>query len=173
MWSIWGMQALYRDGKSPASVQAISGACMMARREVVEQVGGFTTDYFMYGEDMDLCVKVARAGHSILYVPEAEIVHHAGGSSSQRQESHFSSIVTRESMMRFFTLHRGRGYAAACRAFMALVCVVRLSVLTIASPLMLHPRGARWLRKTWAKWLSILAWCVGWTVLPQQMVNSK
>jgi hypothetical protein len=172
MWSIWGMQALYRDSKSPTSVQAISGACMMARREVVEQVGGFTTDYFMYGEDMDLCVKVARAGHSILYVPEAEIVHHAGGSSSQRQESHFSSIVTRESMMRFFTLHRGRGYALACRAFMALVCTVRLAVLIIASPLILHPRGARWLRRTWAKWLSILAWCVGRRIVfSQHTVN--
>ena len=48
----------------------------LGRREVVEQVGGFSTDYFMYAEDMDLCVKVGRAGHLILYVPEAEIVHH-------------------------------------------------------------------------------------------------
>jgi N-acetylglucosaminyl-diphospho-decaprenol L-rhamnosyltransferase len=161
MWGIWGMRALYRAGNTPSAVEAISGACMMVRREVVEQVGGFSTDYFMYAEDMDLCVKVAKAGHAILYVPEAVIVHHGGASSSQREESHFSSIVTRESLMRFFTLHRGRGYAWACRAFMALVCAVRLSVLAVVLPVALHPRGARFLRRAWAKWANILAWCVG------------
>jgi N-acetylglucosaminyl-diphospho-decaprenol L-rhamnosyltransferase len=171
MWSIWGMQALYRSNKTPSPVEAISGACMMARRDVVEQVGGFSTDYFMYAEDMDLCVKVARAGHSILYVPEAEIVHHAGGSSSQRQESHFSSIVTRESLMRFFTLHRGQGYAIACRAFMALVCTLRLFALALASPAVLHPRGARFLRRAWFKWATILAWCLGWTAFRRNRVN--
>jgi GT2 family glycosyltransferase len=172
MWSIWGMQALYRPGKMPSPVEAISGACMMARREVVEQVGGFSTDYFMYAEDMDLCVKVAKAGHAILYVPEAEVVHHGGVSSSQR-ESHFSSIATRESLMRFFTLHRGRGYVWGCRLFMALVCAVRLAVLAVASPLVLHPRGARLLRNAWTKWASILAWCVGWTAFRQQTVNPR
>jgi N-acetylglucosaminyl-diphospho-decaprenol L-rhamnosyltransferase len=171
MWGIWGMRALYRAGKTPSAVEAISGACMMVRREVAEQVGGFSTDYFMYAEDMDLCVKVAEAGHAILYVPEAEIVHHGGASSSQREESHFSSIVTRESLMRFFTLHRGREYAWAGRGFMALVCTVRLSVLALASPVVLHPRGARFLRGAWAKWASILAWCVGLTEFRPQTVN--
>jgi GT2 family glycosyltransferase len=171
MWSIWGMQALYRAGKAPCPVEAISGACMMARREVVEQVGAFSTDYFMYAEDMDLCVKVAKAGYVILYVPEAVIVHHGGASSSQREESHFSSIVMRESLMRFFTIHRGRGYAWACRAFMAVVCTVRLSVLALASPVGLHPRGARFLHRAWTKWMSILAWCLGSSALREQSVN--
>jgi N-acetylglucosaminyl-diphospho-decaprenol L-rhamnosyltransferase len=171
MWGIWGIRALYRAGKTPSTVEAISGACMMVRREVVEQVGGFSTDYFMYAEDMDLCVKVANAGHAILYVPQAEIVHHGGASSSQREESHFSSIVTRESLMRFFTLHRGRRYAWACRTFMALVCTVRLSVLALVWPVVLHPRGARFLRRAWSKWASILAWCIGWSALRQQRVN--
>jgi hypothetical protein len=171
MWGIWGMRALYRAGKSPSAVEAISGACMMVRREVVKQVEGFATDYFMYAEDMDLCARVAKAGHAILYVPEAVIVHHGGASSSQREESHFSSIATREAIIRFFTLHRGRGYAWTCRAFMALVCTLRLSALALASPVVLHPRGARFLRRGWSKWTSILAWCAGLTVFRRQQVN--
>lgn len=171
MWGIWGMRALYRSGKAPAVVEAISGACMMVRRAVVEQVGGFSTDYFMYAEDMDLCAKVAKAGHTILYVPEAVIVHHGGASSSQREESHYSSIATREALIRFFTLHRGRGYAWACRAFMALVCALRLSALAFASPVVLHPRGARFLRRGWSKWTSILAWCAGLPAFRRQQVN--
>jgi len=171
MWGIWGMRALYRAGKTPSVVEAISGACMMVRREVVEQVKGFSTDYFMYAEDMDLCAKVAKAGHAILYVPEAVIVHHGGASSSQREESHFSSIATREAIIRFFTLHRGRGYAWTWRAFMALVCTLRLAALALASPAALHPRGARFLRRGWSKWTSILAWCAGWTAFRQRQVN--
>jgi len=171
LWSIWGMRALYRAGKSPSAVDAISGACMMLRREVAQQVEGFSTDYFMYAEDMDLCAKVAKAGHAILYVPEAVIVHYGGASSSQREESHFSSVVMRESLMRFFTLHRGRGYAWAYRACMALLCTMRLSALALASPAVLHPRGARFLRRAWGKWGRILAWCVGWAKVCQQAGN--
>jgi GT2 family glycosyltransferase len=172
-WGVWGMRALYRAATTPCAVEAISGACMMARREVVEQVGGFSTDYFMYAEDMDLCVKVAKAGHAILYVPEAIIVHHGGTSSSQRDESHFSSIATRESLVRFFTLHRGRGYAWASRACIALVCMLRLFLLALASPVALNRRGARFLRRAWTKWAYILAWCIGWTGFRRQMVDPE
>jgi N-acetylglucosaminyl-diphospho-decaprenol L-rhamnosyltransferase len=160
-WSLWGMRQLYRSGDSAAPVEAISGACMMVRREIAERVGGFTTDYFMYSEDMDLCVKVVKTGHRIYYVPRAEIVHHAAGSSSQRQETHFSSIVLRESLMRFFELHRGYTYARTCRAFMALVCGLRLLLLAFAAPvLLLHPRGSRFVRRAWSKWTSIFSWCL-------------
>jgi N-acetylglucosaminyl-diphospho-decaprenol L-rhamnosyltransferase len=159
-WRLWGMRALYRNSDTPATVEAISGACMLVRRELAERLGGFTTDYFMYSEDMDLCVKVAKTGHRIYYVPKAEIVHHAAGSSSQRQETHFSSIALRESLMRFLELHRGYRYARTCRAFMALVCGLRLLMLALAAPLLLHPRGSRFLRRAWSKWASILSWCL-------------
>lgn len=159
-WRLWGMRALYRNGGTPAPVEAISGACMLVRRELAERLGGFTTEYFMYSEDMDLCVKVANTGQRIYYVPEAEIVHHARGSSSQRQETHFSSIALRESLMRFFEIHRGYRYARIYRAFMALVCGLRLLMLALATPLLLHPRGSRFLRRAWSKWVSVLSWCL-------------
>ncbi len=58
--------------------------------------------------------------------------------------------------MHFFTLHRGPAYARASRVLMALVCAIRLSVLALALPVVLHPRGARFLRRAWTKWSSIL-----------------
>lgn len=170
-WSIWGMQALYNTSSAPSTVDAISGACMMLRRDVVEQVGGFSTEYFMYAEDMDICVKVRKAGYFILYVPEAVVIHHGGRSSSQREESHFSSIAIRESLMHFFTIHRGLPYAWLCRATMGVVCTVRLIALALAAPLALHPRGARFLRRAWSKWASILAWCIGWAETSSQRVK--
>ena len=60
---LWGMQALYSDSDIPAVVEVISGACLMVRREVFENIGMFSTDYFMYTEDIDLCYKIRTAGY--------------------------------------------------------------------------------------------------------------
>jgi N-acetylglucosaminyl-diphospho-decaprenol L-rhamnosyltransferase len=56
----------------------------MVRRTVFERVHGFSTDYFMYAEDIDLCAKIRKQGLFVKYVPQAEIVHLGGGSSSAR-----------------------------------------------------------------------------------------
>ena len=160
-WSIWGMQPLFENRNVPSRVEAISGACMLARREVVEQIGCFSTDYFMYSEDMDLCKKVAKAGKQIYYVPEATIVHHAGGSSSRREESNFSSIALRESLVHYLELHRGRVYAAAYRGVTVLGCAVRLLLLAFALPMALSARGRSRLARAAGKWMSILLWSLG------------
>jgi len=43
----------------------ISGCCLAIRRAVLEQVGGFDPDYFLYQEETDLCLRVRRAGYRI------------------------------------------------------------------------------------------------------------
>jgi N-acetylglucosaminyl-diphospho-decaprenol L-rhamnosyltransferase len=162
-WRIWGMQALFEDPKEPVAVEAISGACMVARRHVIAQLGGFTTDYFMYSEDMDLCLKVERSGWKIYFVPDAAIIHHAGGSSSSRAESNFSSIMLHESVTRFMELHRGRLYAALYRSSTAFMAVSRLCLLILALPLAVHPRGYSFLSRAFSKWSSVLVWSLGLT----------
>jgi len=67
--SLWGMSPLFDRSVSPVAVEAVSGACLMSKREVLGQVGGFTKDYFMYAEDLDLCWKAQCAGWAVLYVP--------------------------------------------------------------------------------------------------------
>ncbi len=160
-WSIWGMRPLFEDSRIPAPVEAISGACMLAHREVVEQVGGFSTEYFMYSEDMDLCMKVEKTGKKIYYVPEARIVHHAGGSSSKREESNFSSIAMRESLVHYLAQYRGRIYAKTYRCCMVLMCMVRLLLLAVATPMAMYPKGYRRLSRAAKKWVSILLWSLG------------
>jgi GT2 family glycosyltransferase len=59
-------------------VGAINGAFMMARREVLERVGLFDESYFMYGDDLDLCIRVARAGYRIVYDGRVQITHLKG-----------------------------------------------------------------------------------------------
>src|ERR1035438_5137781 len=99
----------------------------------------------MYSEDMDLCVKITKLSWKIYYIPDASIVHHAGGSSSSRKESNFTSIMLRESVTRFMELHRGELYARFYRASMGLVAAGRILLLILALPLVIYSRGRQFI----------------------------
>jgi GT2 family glycosyltransferase/nucleoside-diphosphate-sugar epimerase len=66
----------------PTPVEAISGAFMFVRRSAMEYVGLMDENYFMHCEDLDWCMRFRQAGFTILFVPDAEIVHIKGGSGS-------------------------------------------------------------------------------------------
>mgnify|MGYP003347316807 CR=1 FL=1 len=63
------------------AVDWLSGACMMARRDALEKIGGFDERYFLYWEDADLCRRLRAAGYEVRYEPSATAVHRVGHSS--------------------------------------------------------------------------------------------
>ena len=67
-------------------VGAINGAFMMTRREVLDRVGLFDETFFMYGDDLDLCIRVARAGYRIVYDGRVQIIHLKGMSVARDYE---------------------------------------------------------------------------------------
>ena len=71
----------YKDENESYEVDAISGSFMMMRKEVYENTGGFDEDYFMYGEDLDLCYRIQQAGYQVYYVHETQIIHYKGEST--------------------------------------------------------------------------------------------
>jgi O-antigen biosynthesis protein len=74
----------YLDPDESAQVDAISGSFMLLPRKVYLEIGGFDEQFFMYGEDLDLCRRVHEAGYEVWYFAGAQIVHFGGRSSSQR-----------------------------------------------------------------------------------------
>lgn len=62
-------------------VDAISGSFMFMRKEVFEEVGGFDEDYFMYGEDIDLCFKIKQVNYKVCYNPNTSVIHFKGEST--------------------------------------------------------------------------------------------
>lgn len=70
------------DRATPVRVPAVSGCLLLLDRALFSQLGGFTPDYFMYGEDMDLCLRAARLGAQPVLVPQARVVHHNGAAST-------------------------------------------------------------------------------------------
>lgn len=67
---------------------SMKGACMLIKREVLEQVGVFDIDYFAYFEETDLCHRIWLAGYSIYYCPES-VIFHKGGSTANYLPSGF------------------------------------------------------------------------------------
>lgn len=62
----------------PDTVEAISGAFMLVRREAMEQVGLLDDNYFMHCEDIDWCMRFRQAGWKIVFVPNVEVLHYKG-----------------------------------------------------------------------------------------------
>ncbi len=56
-------------------IECISGAFMLFPREIYEELGGLSEDYFMYCEDNDFCYRLKENGHQIVYYPETKITH--------------------------------------------------------------------------------------------------
>jgi len=73
----------YLDENQTYEVDAISGSFMMLRKEVYEKVGGFDEQFFMYGEDLDLCYRIQKAGYKIFYVHSTQIIHYKGESTKR------------------------------------------------------------------------------------------
>ena len=76
-------------------VECISGAFMLVQRQIYEEIGGMDEDYFLHVEDVDFCMRLSKAGHAILYVPDAAVTHIKGTSrvSPFRIEWHKSVSV--------------------------------------------------------------------------------
>ncbi len=155
---LWGMRPLYDGLSGPVEAEALSGACILIRRDCFEEIGGFTESYFMYGEDMDLCYKLARGGGKILHDSRVTLIHHGGGSSRQAA-SDFSTMMTRESVRHFLRLHHGPLSAASFRISTFFAALARLACI---APLMIF--GGRFVQRrtdSFRKWRAILLWSLG------------
>ncbi|TFE66066.1 glycosyl transferase [Methylacidiphilum sp. Yel] len=68
--------------KYPGNIAALLGACLAIRKEILDQIGGFDEDYFLYGEDQDICLRIRKLGFSLAYSPQIQ-AYHIGGHSSE------------------------------------------------------------------------------------------
>jgi hypothetical protein len=68
------------DHAAPRDVDWLSGACLVARREVVDRVGPLDPEFFLFNEDVDWCRRMHAAGYRVVYRPEATVTHAIGAS---------------------------------------------------------------------------------------------
>ena len=100
------------DGPLPEhahrSVDWVSGAVMMVRREVWDATGGFDPAYFLYYEDIDLCLRARRAGWEVGVVPQATAIHESGGSQWRPGTRSRVERIYFQSQAHYFRTHHGR-----------------------------------------------------------------
>jgi GT2 family glycosyltransferase len=130
------------DGET-AEVDWVMGACMMVRREAMEQVGGMDEGYFMYSEELDWCRRMKGAGWRVVYLPAAQVVHHEGKSSEQAVTARH--VHFHRAKLRYFRKYHGRLAAGVLRAFLLLVYFWQL-LLEGMKGLVGHKRPLRWQR---------------------------
>lgn len=68
------------EGGSPRPVPAVTGCCCMIRRDLWRDLGGFDESFFLFGEDVDLNLRIRRRGGRVLLVPSARFIHEGGAS---------------------------------------------------------------------------------------------
>ena len=95
-----------RDYLDPIKVDSVIGACMMVKRNAVEQVGLLDEEYFLFLEETDWCYRMKRAGWEIYHIPQAEIFHFQGKSAGAEKEK--ARIEYYRSRYYFFKKNRGR-----------------------------------------------------------------
>jgi hypothetical protein len=93
------------DYPGPVEVDSVIGACMMARRKALEQVGLLDEEYFLFLEETDWCYRMKKAGWKIYHIPQAEVLHFQG--KSAEAEKGKARIEYYRSRYHYFRKNRG------------------------------------------------------------------
>lgn len=105
------------DHATPREVDWLSGACLLARREMVDEIGGLDEGYFMYFEDVDWSRRAAQAGWKVLYTPDPVVIHEIGRSSDRRPRRMI--VMHHQSAYRYFCNHSRLGNSLPGRWLLA------------------------------------------------------
>lgn len=81
-------------------VDIVSGSFMLMRTALWRELGGFNPRYFMYAEDLDICMRAERLGYRPMITPEARIMHLGGASAIRREEKMVQMMQGRASLVR-------------------------------------------------------------------------
>jgi GT2 family glycosyltransferase len=157
----WDIGALFSESNQPVSVEVISGACMLLRRDVFERAGMFTVDYFMYAEDLDLCYKVKSLGFRNYYIGQAQVIHHGGRSSNLVNVSNWSIIMRFKAVHKFCVKRQGSLYGSLFRATMGTAALFRVVLLSLAKPFARNDLRKQTIKQSTSKWWAVLKWSYG------------
>jgi GT2 family glycosyltransferase len=91
----------------PFEAEHLLGACLLLRREAIDQAGLFDPTFFMYFEETDLCVRLRKAGWRSYWSPSARAMHVSAASTSVASEA--MSVEFHRSQAIFYRRHRGAG----------------------------------------------------------------
>jgi N-acetylglucosaminyl-diphospho-decaprenol L-rhamnosyltransferase len=129
LWKDNRFTARYRAGgwtsSEPTTTDWVSGACFLARRAALDELGGFDEAYFMFAEDMDLCWRAHQSGWLVGFVPGVEVTHIEG--VSRRRHPYKMALAHHRSALRF-AVRTTNGWRRALLPLAAVILALRLGL---------------------------------------------
>jgi hypothetical protein len=89
-------------------VDWVSGSCFLVRKELFEQIKGFDKNFFMYAEDVDLCLRAKKLGWEVVYFPVVSVIHFLGKSTEKNKLK--MMVEHHKSMFRFYRKHYQKNF---------------------------------------------------------------
>lgn len=102
----------------------LSAACLLVRKDVLEEVGRFDEKFFLYFEDIDLCIRIGKKGYVLEYLPQAR-VYHLGGASTEGLKL-FSRYHYRKSQIYFYRKHNSKAAITLLRLYLRINFILLL-----------------------------------------------
>ncbi|MGN7821876.1 glycosyltransferase family 2 protein [Chitinophaga sp. 22536] len=125
----FGKNIIYNYSEAPLQIEGyISGADMMIRKAVFDEVGGFDPEFFMYYEETELTWRVRKKGYKIVSVPAAKIIHLEGGSEQMKERTALRSF---KSKYIFFRKTNKKGAIQISRFLFMLQAYQRIGIFTL------------------------------------------
>ena len=117
----YGKNQRFNHTGSALSVADITGADLMVKRKVLDEVGAFSPDFFMYYEETELCWRIKSKGYDIISYPKSKIQHLEGKSSSNMKRKASIVFSSRESYYKI--THKTTLYYFVANIFFCIYCV--------------------------------------------------
>jgi GT2 family glycosyltransferase len=140
-------------------VDWVGGACLMARRQALHEVGLLDESFFMYSEEVDWCLRMRRRGWKVYYLETAEVVHLGGGSARRASAAQLTRLY--DSKLRFFRKHYGQAQARLLQGGLLASSAFGLARRAAFYPLQRGDSGARRQRLA-AQW-QLTLWLLRWS----------
>lgn len=122
----------YRDENEPHVVSAVSGSCMLIRREVMNQIGTLDEGFFAYQEDADYCFRAWQVGWQVYYYPKARIIHY-GGQGGSRVNPYRSIIEWHKSYFLYYRKNLASRYIFLFNWFYYVIMLLKLVTSLLAN----------------------------------------
>ncbi|MFO7601872.1 MAG: glycosyltransferase family 2 protein [Candidatus Desulfacyla sp.] len=114
----------------------VLGASMIARRAMVEDLGGFDEGFFLYGEEQDLCLRIRKKGWKIGFIPDAAVVHWGGQSERNTSAADLWKKKFAAELL-FYRKHYSRGSVLRIHRANVVQALWRIFSLRLTLPLCL------------------------------------
>lgn len=157
-FQLWDKSPLYRTEPALEMVDMISGACIMISIQLFEKINGFSEDYFMYAEDLDLCFKIKKLGKVIKINKNSRVVHFGGGSSNVSDNSMISSVMQKQSIYTYFLKFHSKLYSRLFQLTQGINGLAHILTAVIFFPITLSLRGSKYSFYTIKRWHLVVLW---------------